>query len=415
MIGTTTSRDTLVVNSFFLLATSAVTAAGGFLFWTVCARLFTAPQVGMAGALLGACTTIASGSLLGLNQTLVRRLPTTPEPNRLINTSLLLVAVAGVVVASGYAGLVPRFVPEFDTIRTSTWHFVAFVTVSAMTAVNLATDAIFVGHRQARFNFLIDGLLQSTVKLALPAVLVGLGAYGMFLSAGTATLAAVATSVLVLARRFAYRPRPEIDRRLIRRDLAFSSGTYVTELLDLVPTLVLPLLIVRSLSAEAAAYYFIAFQIVGLLYAGIYAVTQSTFAEGSSSGGSLRTLSLRAGRLLLLAPLGGLVLAGAGPVVLGAIGPEYRAGGTGILIVFSLGAAAVAPAALSATLLRLTGQTGALVATTALRSGVVCLLAFLLVDRGLVWVAVAWVAGEAVFLIVPAWALARRTARRARP
>jgi O-antigen/teichoic acid export membrane protein len=410
-----TVRDTLVVNSFFTLATSVVTAAGGFLFWTVNARLFTAAQVGLAGALLGACTTIASGSLLGFNQTLVRRLPGTPEPSRLINTSLLLVVTAGVAVASGYALIVPRFVTELAPIGTLSVHFAAFVLVSALTGVNVATDSIFVSHRQARYNFLIDGVLQSAVKLTLPATLAALGAYGMFLSAGIATLAAVAASVLVLARRFGYHPRFELDRHLVQRDLAFSSGTYLAELLDLVPTLVLPLLIVRSLGPGSAAYYFIAFQIAGILYAGIFAVTQSTYAEGCRTGGSLRALSRRAGRLLLLAPAGGVALALAGPSALGVIGPEYRAGGSGTLVVFSLGAVVVAPAALSAALLRLTGRIGALVATTALRNGVICLLALALVHHGPAWVAVAWVTGEAVSLVIPAWALARHAIRRARP
>jgi O-antigen/teichoic acid export membrane protein len=252
------------------------------------------------------------------------------------------------------------------------------------------------------------------VKLTLPVALVWLGAYGMFLAAGAATLAAVAASVLVLARRFGYRPRLELDWRLVHRDLGFSSGTYLSELLDLVPMLVLPLLIVRSLGPGAAAYYFIAFQIAGLLHAGIFAVTQSTYAEGCRTGGSLGALSRRAGRLLLLAPAGGLTLALAGPAVLGVIGPEYRAGGTGTLVVLSLGAVVVAPAALSATLLRLTGRIGALVATTALRNGVVCLLAVALVHRGPAWVAGAWVTGEAVSLVVPAWALARHATRKAR-
>ena len=113
--------------------------------------------------------------------------------------------------------------------------------------------------------------------------------------------------------------------------------------------------------------------------------------------------------MMLLAPLGGLVLAGVGPYVLGVVGPEYRAGGTGPLVVLSLGAIVVAPTALSAALLKLTGRLGALVAATALRNGVICLLAVVLLPYGLTGVAVAYVAGEAVSLIVPAWALLRRS------
>jgi O-antigen/teichoic acid export membrane protein len=411
-----TGGDLLLDNSFFILATSLVTGAGGFLFWTVNARLFSAAQVGLASALLGACSTIASCSLLGFNQTLVRRLPGSLEPSRLINTSLVLISAAGIVAASGYALIVPSFVPALASIRAEPAHLVAFVLLTALTGVNLATDSVFIAHQRARFNFAIDGLLQSAVKLALPPALVWLGAYGVFFSAGIATAAATVASLLVLVRRFGYRLRPELAGSLVRRDLAFSSGTYVAELLDLAPTLVLPLLIVRQQGPQAAAYFLIAFQIANLLYSGIYAVTQATFAAGCRDQGSLRALAVRSARMLLvLAPLGGLALAVAGPYVLGVIGPQYRAGGGGTLVVFSLGAVLVAPAAWSAALLKLTGQLGSLVAATVLRNGAVCLLAVVLLPRGLIGVAVAWVAGEAVSLIIPAWALTRRAVWKVRP
>jgi O-antigen/teichoic acid export membrane protein len=304
--------DLLVDNSFFILATSVVTGAGGFLFWTLNARLFTAAQVGLASALLGACATLASCSLLGFNQTLVRRLPGSRTPSRLINTSLVLISGASIAVATGYALIVPSFAPALGSLHEVPV-LLAFVLVTALTGINLATDSVFVAHQRARFNFAIDGLLQSTVKLALPAALVWLGAYGVFLSAGIATAAAAAASVVVLVRRFGYRPRPEIDAGAVRRDLAFSSGTYLAELLDLVPPLVLPLLIVRELGPQATAYFLIAFQIANLLYAGIFAVSQATFAEGCRRPGSLRALAGRSARMLLLAPLGGVALAVLGP------------------------------------------------------------------------------------------------------
>jgi len=402
------SPDVLIDNSLFILATSVVTGAGGFLFWALNARLFTAAQVGLASALLGACTTLASCGLLGFNQTLVRRLPGSDTPSRLINTSLVLIAGASVVVATGYALIVPSFVPALGALREAPVLF-AFVLVTALIGINLGTDSVFIAHQRARFNFAIDGLLQSAVKLALPAALVWLGAYGVFLSAGIATAAAAGASLIVLVRRFGYRPRLEVDGGAVRRDLAFSSRTYLAELFDLVPPLVLPLLIVRELGPQATAYYLIAFQIVNLLYAGIFAVTQATFAEGCRRPESLRALAGRSARLLLLAPLGGLVLAVVGPYILGLVGPEYRAGGAGPLVVLSLGAIVVAPTALSAALLKLTGQLGAMVVATVVRNGTVCVLALVLLPHGLTGVAVAYVAGEAVSLIIPAWALLRRS------
>jgi O-antigen/teichoic acid export membrane protein len=406
-------RDALVDNSFFILATSVVTGAGGFLFWTLAARLFTAAQVGLASALLSACGTLAWCSLLGLNQTLVRRLPSSPVPSRLINTSLVLIAGACVTVAGGYALIVPSFAPVLGALREPLV-LLGFLLVTALTGVNLGTDSVFIAHQQARFNFAVDGLVQNAVKLALLPVLVGLGTYGVFVSAGLATAAAAGVSVLILVHRFGYRPRIEVDTAAVRRDLAFSSRTYVAELFDLVPPLVLPLLIVRGLGPQATAYWLIAFQIANLLYAGVFAVTQATFAEGCRQPGRLRALAGRSARMLLLAPIGGLVLAGIGPYVLEVVGPEYRAGGAGPLVVLSLGALVVAPTALSAALLKLTGRLGVLVTTNALRNALVCVLVVALLPRGLIGVAVAYVAAEALSLLVPAGAWLRHTSRKVR-
>ena len=71
--------------------------------------------------------------------------------------------------------------------------------------------------------------------------------------------------------------------------------------------------------------------------------------------------------------------------------------------------------ALSAALLKLTGQLGALVSATALRNGVVCLLAVVLMPHGLIGVAVAYVAGEAISLVIPAGALLRRSVWKVQP
>jgi len=50
-----------------------------------------------------------------------------------------------------------------------------------------------------------------------------------------------------------------------------------------------------------------------------------------------------------------------------------------------------------------------MVVATVVRNGTVCVLALVLLPHGLTGVAVAYVAGEAVSLIIPAWALLRRS------
>ncbi|MBN1171403.1 MAG: oligosaccharide flippase family protein [Micromonosporaceae bacterium] len=399
--------DTLVSNSIFILASSLTTGAFGFAFWTISARLFTVQQVGLASTMLSAAQLIACCSLLGFNQTSVLALPTSSEPDRLINTGLALVFCAGVVLSTSYVMLAPSLVRDLAFVRDSQWYFLGFVVLTALGGVNLATDSIFIAYQEARYNLLVDGFVQGAVKIVSPVALTWLGTYGMFASAGIATAVAAVCSMVLLMRRFAYRPRLEISGRLIRRELAFSSAAHLAQLLDMLPVLVLPILVVRVRGAQDAAYFFIAFQVASLLYSGVYAITQATFAEGTNHPGSLRDLARRSAYLLLVVPAAAVTFALLGPQVLGLVGQAYRSEGTGMLVVFSLAAVVVAPVSWTTVLLKLSGQLGALVGSSAVRNVGVCVLAASWLHRGLVWVAVAWFVGEAVSLVIPAWVLVR--------
>ena len=54
-------------------------------------------------------------------------------------------------------------------------HSFFFVILTAAAAANLLTDSAFIALRGAKYNLLVDGIVQSLIKLALVAPLVALG------------------------------------------------------------------------------------------------------------------------------------------------------------------------------------------------------------------------------------------------
>ena len=381
--------DHLVKNSLFLFASSGAMGAFGFFFWIVNAHLFSVNEVGVATTLITATVLISYAAQLGFNSSLVRFLPTSADPDDEISTGLALSAV--------YLAIVPSVVPELASIRRSVPYSLGFVLFTALSAVNLVTDAIFVARRAAFYNFVIDGVVQSLVKLALPVALVSMGAFGIFAASGFAAAVAVTASVVLLGVRLGHRIRPRISAEVVRRVFRYAGGNYLANLLNLVPILLLPVIVVHVRGASEGGYYYIAYQIANLLFALAFAVSSSLFAEGSHQGTSFAGVARRAARIeaLTMVPLALALIAVSHPL-LTLFGGRYAAHGRALLVILALSAPAVAFCDWAVALLRLTGQLRALVLTNAVYAVTMCGLASAWAHRGLVWVGAAWLVGNLV-------------------
>jgi O-antigen/teichoic acid export membrane protein len=386
--------DSLLRNSFFLFLNLAVQAAVGFVFWLLCARLFTTDQVGTATTMIAGALCISLISLFGIDSTFVRLLPTSRNRNEEITVGGAIVFVAALGGASLYVALVPLAVPGLHLLHESVSIAAGFVILTAFSAVNILTDSVFVAYRKAQYNVLVNGVVQGLVKLALPVFLVGLGAYGIFLASGTAAVAAVTASLLLMAQAVSYRPRLRSPGRALRGTWSYSVANYATNLLVQSPVLVIPLVVLRALGPDEAAFYYVSYQVAALLFAVGWAVSLSFFAEGSHDNADLAHLVRRSARALALVSVpGGVAMAAAGHWILLAFGPAYSAGGTLTLAVLALSAPAVALCSTAMTILRITKRLGRLMITGALYAGVVVVLAVVGAPHGLPWVAVAYLVG----------------------
>lgn len=378
------------------MLSTLVQAGFGFLFWLLNAKLFSPDQIGLAAALISASTFIAYFSLLGFNSTFIRFLPTSKERSAKINTGLTLVLICAVVVAVGYVVLVPGLAPALAFVHNQPLLAVSFVVLSAFAATNLLTDSVFIAYRASGYNLLIY-TIQSAIKLALPFALVAAGAFGIFAATGIAAGVALALSLYFMARRFGYRPAPAVHGRVVQDIWHFSSGSYVANLLNILPTLVIPLVIVNRLGAAQAGYFYLAFTLANLLYAVAYSVSQALFAEGSYGEVEFKQLLARGSGLLAAIMIPAAVATALlGPVVLSVFGKAYSAQASQVLMVLALAAPAVAAYVLGCVLLRITKQNVALVVVNLVYAVSICGFAFAWAPRGLVWVAGGWLVGNAI-------------------
>jgi O-antigen/teichoic acid export membrane protein len=387
--------DVLLRNSLYLMLTTAVTATSGFGFWLICSRLFTPADIGPATTLMSATLVISYVSLLGFNSTFVSFLPTSTNRDNEITTGLLLSMAGAIALATLYILAIPLVAPAITVFRGHVGYALVFVVIAACSALNLLTDSIFVALRAAKYNLIIDGLVLGSIKLLLPFALFGIGSYGVYVASGAGTFVGLLLSIYVLMTVFDYRPSLRVDRPALSRVAEYSSTSYVANIFNMAPVLVLPVVVLNHLGAAAAAYYALAIALAHLLYAVIYTVSQSLFAEGSHEGQDLAPLLWRSTFAIgcLLLPSAVVLFVGA-ELILRVFGESYATGGTALLRSFAAAAPVVALFSLGSLVLRIERRVYGLIVVNVVYCLTITGLAYLWVDRGLVWIGYAWIAGN---------------------
>jgi O-antigen/teichoic acid export membrane protein len=290
----------------------------------------------------------------------------------------------------------------------------AYILLATGFAVNLVTDSIFIAYRASQYNFLIDGIIASSCQLLLPVALIAFGAFGIFAAQGAAAVIAMILSIYFLIKKFDYKPKFKINKQVLDEVLHFSFGNYIVNLLNIAPTVVIPIVILNRLGAAAAGYYYLAYMMANLLFTVAYAVSQSLFAEGSYGELALRSLAKRAAAILatIMIPAS-LAMALLGPVVLQAFGHGYSSNARNVIVLLAANGPLVAAYVLGSVLLRITKQISKLIVANSFYFIVISAFAISFAHRGLPWVAAAWLVGNGttailMFIFLSRWRQNRR-------
>jgi O-antigen/teichoic acid export membrane protein len=393
--------DHMLRNALFLILSTGLQAALGFAFWIVVARLFSTADVGIGSSLISATGLIAYLALLGLNNALVRFLPTAPDRNALITVSMLTVAGCGTVLGAIYIFGTPIFAPKVAFVAHRPTLALGFVLLTAAAAVNLLTDSVFIASRRASYTALTDGGVGGIAKIGLAFALIGAGAYGLFSASVGGFAAASLASLVLMATALRWRPSVKKPMEILKPLLKFSGANYAGNVMALLPTLVVPLIILDRLGASAEAYYFVAFQLANLLYAAGSAVEQTFLAEGSQADVDWRNLLRRSLRLLvaLFLPMCLVVVVAAHWVLL-AFGVKYSQHGTPTLILLAVAAVPIGANDWLQTVLRLAGALRAIVWSGIVSAVAVCALAWFLAPYGLTALTASWAIGSSLGAVV---------------
>lgn len=394
------AHDSLYRNSLYLMSSTAVMAFFGFFFWIINARLFSSEQVGIATALISVVTLISSFSLLGLNNGIVRYLPTSERKNQKINTSFTLVALASALIAFIYLVFINKFSPKLLFVRENIFMAAFFIVVIVFSALNIISENVFIAYRSSKY-ILIKNTVLSLVKLALPIFLISLGAYGMFASVGIAVVVAFILSLIFLIFKFGYLVKPTVNREVVKRMTKFSLGNYIAGFIGGLPSMVLPIMVLNNLGAKFSAYFYMDMMIASLLYIIPLAVSQSLFAEGSYGETELKIHVKKAVKIisLILVP-GILATIFLGKYILLAFGKQYSSEGVVLLQIFAISGIFLSVNYIGNAIFYIKHKIKLLILINFMGAAVILSLSAVLSHQNLFGIGIAWIIGQGTVALV---------------
>ena len=311
-------QDSLLKNSFFISLSRLSDVGFGFLFWLFAAKIYSIEDVGIACALIAFLDIIILLSRLGFDNSLIRFIPLR-EPKDVFNTSFWITCIASSVIAIIFLCTISFISPTLLFITNSSLLFILVVIACSIT---FTTGFAFMALRRSNYRFLQSLTMGIRIPLLVPLII--FGSLGIFLSVGIGYLIAAFVGLLIIVTIIPI--RYSINREYIRESFNFNVLSYFASLTQVLPTLIIPILILNILGSQNAAQFSVAFAIGNIIYIIPTAIGTSFFVEGSHGinlrKGAIR--SLTAIYVLLLPAV--LVILLFGDSLLGLFGVEYIAG-----------------------------------------------------------------------------------------
>lgn len=394
-------------NSLALTVSALLTGVVGLVYWAVLGRLYPPRAVGAAAAVITTATMLSAFGNLGIGALFERFLPLAGDRARKMVLVGLAVGLCGGLLLGGGFLLVGPTSEMFDH-PLEFWLFPVVVAVFSTFAM---LDHTAVALREAGWAA-GKNVAHAIVKLVFAMALAFTASHVAIIWTWTAPalIGAVVLGVMVVRRlrtpEFLSASSQLPPRREIGSYLAGSYGIYVVSALA---PLLLPLIVVARLGAEANAFFAISWSLVTAVLVLMTMLMGPYVAAAASDPAREYNLTLR-----FFAVLGGVSLCGVllfaviGPIMLSIVGQDYADQGTPLLRLAAIAlfpaAIVVAYTAVSRVRRRLRFAVAVQICNAALILG---LSLALIDDHGLVALGWAYIIAESVSALFLAVALTR--------
>jgi len=340
--GNVSSLRLLAGNSLSLIATQLVTSVLGAAYWWYAARHFSPTAVGVAGAAVSAMLLLGSIANVGLGTLMMGELPRMrSDRTALIAGGLAASALCGTALGVGAGALAQYVSPDLAPVSHDSLRLLVFGVGCGATAAATVLDQALIGLFRGRVQLWRNAFF-SVLKLAalFPAAAgaargSALAIYATWSLGTVVSIAAVIRAVRVSDSG----SRPLLAAQWGRlRVLARAALPHFGFNLALqIPAFALPIFAVALLSARDNASFYVAWQVVALLFVVPIALTSVLYPViARDPAGLARITRLTIITSLAVSAAGILCLALASEQILGVFGHRYAVSGATTLEILAL-------------------------------------------------------------------------------
>jgi O-antigen/teichoic acid export membrane protein len=331
------------LNALALMVNVILSAALGYPFWLLAARLFDAEAVGLGAGATSAMRLSAQLALLGINAAVITMLPgLRRHASGLLSVVFSSILVAGLVVNSVFLVIASLLLDDMSVLARNPGYAAGFVALSLLWTVSVAIDAVLLAVRRAD-RIVVRSLIQGLVSIFLLAI-VG----GLLESDGISAIlwawcgALILSNLLGMRQMYWHVPnlslRLSLRARTVRTMFAIGLPNYRLSIALLAQIWILPILVTETLGAEANAYWYAVLMFGVLVMVVPSASAQALFSQATNAPRSLNS-SVRQSlgtSLLIGLPMAASMALLAG-VLLSIMGSDYAEAGTLPLRIVALG------------------------------------------------------------------------------
>ena len=408
-------EDRLYRTSVLLVVDSVMIGALGGVFILVAAHVWEPRTIGVVAAIMGASTLLVTAAGLGMPSTVVAFLAGEPDQALMMRGALLITIPVGAVLLAGLWVLPGHATVPLVHVGVSVpWAVLFTFGLVASNIVVAVGDPAFLARQEVSWIVGKDMAAMAVRFLAL-VLLIGTGTAGYFGVAVIYTGFAALVDLGLLRWRLRRAPRPSRTSgvKLVRTHAGFAAGNQIAVLVAMIPTALLPVIVLARLGAASAAYIAVAMQILAVLTVLPSMTSQSLFAEMSAHPDAVLEpvrKALRAAYVFTIPAAVGIIVGA--PALLELFGPRYSIHGRDMLRWGAASSIFFCLNYVSDIVLLARRQVTAYVIVNVVGTIAVLLSIFLAVGHGLDALGVGWFIGQgcycAVSCAVVAWYVGRK-------
>jgi O-antigen/teichoic acid export membrane protein len=277
-------KDRLYRTSVLLVADNVLLGALGGIFVLIATHVWEPRSIGVVSAIGGATGLLVIAAALGLPSTIIAYLAGEPDQALMVRGALSITVPLGITLLA-ILWLIPGHVgvPLSELGVSVPWAVTLTMVYVAASLIVMVIDPAFLSRQQVSWTVGKD-LTSMSVRFLVLIFLAGTGTVGYFGVAVIYVCFAAVVDLILLRWRVKRAPRPRLSfgLGLVRSHASFAAGNQVAVLVAMLPTSLLPVIVLSYLGAASAAYVAIPMAVLSVLTVVPSMTAQSLFAEMSA-------------------------------------------------------------------------------------------------------------------------------------